>query len=98
MLEMQCMGCMEMYDGDLNACPHCGFKESEYKRIGYHLAPHSTLLDTYIVGKAIGYGGFGVTYVGYNAILEKKVAIKEYLPGEFATRSPGDTTVTAFTG
>ena len=97
-METQCMGCMEMYDYDLDACPHCGFKESEYKKIGYHLAPHSTLVDTYVVGKAIGYGGFGVTYVGYNAILEKKVAIKEYLPGEFATRSPGDTTVTAFTG
>ncbi|MBE5954099.1 MAG: PASTA domain-containing protein [Lachnospiraceae bacterium] len=97
-METQCMGCMDMYDYELEACPHCGFKESEYKRIGYHLALHSTLADTYIVGKAIGYGGFGVTYVGYNAILEKKVAIKEYLPGEFATRSPGDTTVTAFTG
>ena len=97
-METQCMGCMEMYDYELDTCPYCGFKESEYKRIGYHLAPHSILVDTYIVGKTIGYGGFGVTYVGYNAILEKKVAIKEYLPGEFATRSPGETTVTAFTG
>ncbi len=98
MLEAQCMGCMGMYDYELDTCPHCGFKESEYKKIGYHLKPHTTLADTYIVGKSIGYGGFGITYVGYNAILEKKVAIKEYLPGEFATRNPGENTVTAFTG
>ncbi len=97
-MDIQCMGCMGMHDVEIDKCPHCGFKESEYKSIGYHLPIHSTLVDTYIVGRAIGYGGFGVTYVGYNAILDKKVAIKEYLPGEFATRSPGEATVSVFTG
>lgn len=95
---MRCMGCMEMHDGSHQVCPYCGFDESEYKKIGYHLPLHTTLVDTYIVGKALGYGGFGVTYVGYNAILEIKVAIKEYLPGEFATRGPEDTAVRTFSG
>ncbi|MBE5932153.1 MAG: hypothetical protein E7263_01880 [Lachnospiraceae bacterium] len=24
-METQCMGCMEMYDYELETCPHCGF-------------------------------------------------------------------------
>ena len=51
-----------------------------------HIKPGTVLKDRYIVGKTIGYGGYGVTYIGYDAKLERKIAIKEYLPSEFATR------------
>lgn len=37
----------------------------------------------YIVGKVIGNGGFGVTYIGYDPVLNQKIAIKEYLPENF---------------
>ena len=56
------------------------------------------LLDRYLVGKVIGYGGFGVTYIGWDSILQQRVAIKEYLPSEFATRSMGQADVTVFGG
>ena len=66
----------------------------------YHLTPRGTVIGgKYIVGKAIGYAGFSVTYIGYDLdSIDKKVAIKEYMPSEFATRSPGSSQVVIFTG
>lgn len=97
-MEKLCMGCMELYADTSNVCPHCGYMEGTAPKEAYHLIPGTVLDGKYIVGRAIGYGGFGVTYIGYNAVLEQKVAIKEYLPGEFATRCAGTEEVTIFTG
>ena len=92
-----CMGCMEYYDDRFDICPCCGYVDGTKANESYHLAPGTVIQGKYIVGKSIGYGGFGVTYIGYDPVLERKVAIKEYLPGEFATRSEGDTSVSVFT-
>ena len=62
------------------------------------MQPGTLLHDRYIVGRVLGYGGFGVTYIGWDGKLEQKVAIKEYLPGEFSTRMPGQSQVTVFNG
>ena len=47
----------------------------------------SSLLE-YRLDAVLGAGGFGMTYLGYDTLLEKKVAIKEYLPIELAVRAP----------
>ena len=39
-----------------------------------------------------------MTYIGWDALLEQVVAIKEYLPSEFSTRMPGQTQVSVFQG
>lgn len=79
-------------------CPICGYAEGTKAKEAYHIVPGTILKKKYLVGKVLGYGGFGVTYIGYDAVLEKKVAIKEYLPSEFATRMPGQQTLSVFTG
>ena len=38
----------------------------------------------YRIGTVLGQGGFGVTYQALDTNLDKLVAIKEYLPKDFA--------------
>ena len=96
-MEKQCYGCFENHADNLDMCPRCGY-EGEGAEEALHLSPGRTLKDVYLVGKVLGYGGFGVTYLGWNTTLEQRVAIKEYLPNEFATRMPDQTQVTIFNG
>ena len=94
----RCLGCMELYGDEFNICPHCGFVVGSVPEEPIHMVPGTVLLDRYIIGKVLGFGGFGVTYIAWDKKLEQKVAIKEYLPGEFSTRMPGQTFVTVFNG
>ncbi|MBL8525522.1 MAG: protein kinase [Betaproteobacteria bacterium] len=44
-------------------------------------------LHEYRVDKVLGQGGFGITYLASDVNLNAKVAIKEYLPEQFANRT-----------
>ncbi|MBN9513082.1 MAG: protein kinase [Alphaproteobacteria bacterium] len=50
--------------------------------------PVGTRLGDYRLDAVIGHGGFGITYRAFDTQLAKFVAIKEYLPVEFAMRRP----------
>ncbi len=97
-MNRRCMGCMELFEAEFDVCPHCGYVVGTPAEEAIHMEPSTLLHDRYIVGRVLGYGGFGVTYIGWDGKLEQKVAIKEYLPGEFSTRMPGQTQVTVFNG
>lgn len=97
-MSKRCMGCMELYDDKFDICPHCGFCEGEKAEEAIHMDPGTLLHNRYIIGRVLGYGGFGVTYLGWDGKLQIKVAIKEYLPSEFSSRIPGQTVVTVFSG
>ncbi len=49
--------------------------------------PLPSMLAEYRLDAILGAGGFGMTYLGCDANLQKKVAIKEYLPVELAVRA-----------
>ena len=93
-----CLGCFERIKNDAAVCPYCGFKEGSPPEEAVHMEPGTLLADRYIIGRVMGYGGFGVTYIAWDKRLEKKVAIKEYMPSEFSTRMPGQTKITIFNG
>ena len=72
----RCMSCMKPISTEV--CPHCGFSGEAQPE---HALPYGTILrGRYLVGKVLGQGGFGITYVGWDLALEQKVAIKEYYP------------------
>ncbi|HSC47612.1 MAG TPA: TonB family protein [Gammaproteobacteria bacterium] len=43
-------------------------------------------LQEYLIGRLLGHGGFGLTYLAQDTNLNSLVAIKEFLPQEFAVR------------
>ncbi len=56
--------------------------EQEYRQalpVGYHL-------ENYRLAEVLGVGGFGITYRAEHTTLGLNVAIKEYLPSDFAVR------------
>ena len=94
----RCMGCMQTYEAIDEMCPICGYIEGTPAKEAYHIRPGSLLHDRYTVGRAIGFGGFGITYIAWDNKLMQRVAIKEYMPSEYATRVPGNLTVTIYDG
>lgn len=57
-----------------------------------HILPSGTRLSDYELKGVLGRpGGFGVTYLAQDVHLGLQVAIKEYLPADFARRADGQT-------
>src|ERR1700722_16057437 len=54
--------------------------------------PDGYRLGKYVIKGVLGSGGFGITYLAEDTSLRRRVAIKELLPGDFATRV-GEATV-----
>lgn len=88
-----CENCFEKVTGAV--CSACGFNSSDSAPDPSMLAPGSVLLNRYVIGRVIGKGGFGITYLAYDAMVCKKIAIKEYFPYGLAQRMPGSTNVSA---
>ena len=85
MEQKRCYGCMKLKP-DSPVCPYCGYDE----RIPGepHRLPAGTVLkEQYLVGKVLGQGGFGITYLGWDLYLDIPVAIKEYYPSGIASRN-----------
>ena len=58
-------------------CRHCGYDPALDLPLPYFLRPGAILNGKYVIGKALGQGGFGITYIAWNLALDTKVAIKE---------------------
>ena len=87
----RCPYCMKQSESVI--CPHCG-KSAD-------ISPNSSMLPVgsvinggsgqqYQIGAPLGQGGFGITYVGLDCTLGRRVAVKEYflLYVEFAINHP----------
>ena len=82
-----CYNCFQEKPEGAGPCPHCGFDlEENEKKFPVALRAGTVLNGRYIVGRVLGQGGFGITYLALDTQLNAKVAIKEFMPGEIATR------------
>ncbi len=75
---------------ETDKCPFCGHKFGENTVNQRALKPNTMLNGKYLIGKVLGEGGFGITYLALDLILNLKVAIKEYFPLQFASRNVYD--------
>ena len=91
----KCLGCMEDLTG--YPCSKCGFDPRQTGNAEYALPVETILAGKYLVGKVLGQGGFGITYIGWDLALERKVAIKEYYPSGQVSRQPGTQQLTWYT-
>lgn len=95
---MRCFGCMaELPDGTA-VCPVCGYESGSGPQNAQFLEPGARLAERYLVGRVLGSGGFGVTYLAWDEVLGRKVAVKEYFPSSLSTRVSGQRDITVFTG
>ena len=86
----RCNNCFELMNDEFRACPYCGFIPGNPPKELFHLFPGKELSDRYIVGKVLGFGGFGITYKAWDKKLETVVAVKEYYPSGIVNRIPGE--------
>lgn len=61
-------------------CPRCGNDPASYQPASYHLPPGILLNDRYRIGRVLGESFFGITYLGMDTNLERRVVVKEYFP------------------
>jgi len=80
-------------------CSGCGNSPQSYKPEPHHFPAGQMLAGRYYVGRVLGEGGFGITYLGLDTKLKRRVAIKEYFPRTLVRRDASATrAVTCYTG
>jgi len=70
--------------------PPCPGRQPEERRPPEALPVRSLLDGRFLLGRVLGApGGFGITYLACDTVLQAAVAIKEYLPAGLAAREAG---------
>ena len=92
-----CEYCFSEIEENRDKCTHCSSEKNNSK---YPTAlPEGTILaGRYVVGRVLGKGGFGITYLCYDTRENKTVAVKEYLPDHLTHRNTGETQVSTYSG
>lgn len=85
--EKRCSSCMRLIPQDAGECPFCGFNEAYYQVEFYQLPIGHTLQNgRYQIGRVIGEGGFGITYIGWDSKFGQVVAVKEFYSKDIVSR------------
>ena len=97
-MQVICYNCFVEKTTD-GVCLQCGYSNIP-NIVSYPLAlkEGSILAGQYIVGRVLGQGGFGITYLAFDRKLGVKMAIKEFLPEGTAVRTDGISALTVYSG
>lgn len=93
-----CYNCFQSMPDGATVCPSCGYNASAQTGKFPMALPSGTVLNgRYILGRVLGQGGFGITYIAQDHKNGSLVAVKEYFPDTMAARTDGHS-VSAYTG
>ena len=87
---------MRVFSEEFELCPYCGYIVGTEASSKIHLAPGTILQGRYMLGKVLGQGGFGITYIAWDGKLDRAVAVKEYMPNDLASRIDGENEVACY--
>lgn len=82
-----CPGCLRDAEFENGVCAKCGFDINGYTVMPHHLVPGTLVKQRYKIGRVLGEGGFGITYIGIDTVLNLKVAIKEFYMSGYVNRN-----------
>lgn len=81
-----CMHCMEHIGKSGRYCNH-DHNSTSYDVPVHHIKPGTVLREKYLIGRALGEGGFGITYIGRDLTLDMRIAVKEFYPNGYSHRN-----------
>lgn len=85
----RCYSCFLPFSDEFMVCPHCGAVVNDHPKEPIYLYPGSVLENRYIIGEAVGQGGFGIIYKAWDNKLDTIVALKEFYVSKLVTRAEG---------
>ena len=68
----RCMKCMHDLSGGIAYCPECGRAYGSVHAEPFALKPGTILNGKYLMGEMLGQGGFGITYIGLDLLLQHR--------------------------
>lgn len=84
-----CAECFGQLKPNDPICPKCKFNNATLNNYASNgLEPFTLLESSYLLGRVLGAGGFGITYAAFDTYSNQRCAIKEYFPSHLATRNP----------
>ena len=87
-----CPYCMNAFS-EGRACPACGELPEHYVSAPHQLPAGTILAGRYLLGRVLGEGGFGITYLAFDLKEGRKVGIKEHFPRDKVRRMDMGATV-----
>ena len=67
----RCVGCMKPLTAE-GRCAYCGLQQDKYRPIPRCLRPGMCLRDRYVLGRVLGEGSFGISYIAWDCLLRSE--------------------------
>lgn len=81
-----CANCMNKTEGQ-ERCPYCDYLQKDANASTRHLPPGTMLAERYVLGRVLGQGSFGITYIAMDTLFESVIAVKECFPRNHVYRN-----------
>lgn len=91
-----CMNCMSDTAGKTE-CPNCGFRSAELQ-MNCALPYRTKLQQRYLVGRGKQSNGEGITYIGFDTVLNIPIELREFFPQTLCERTENGADIRVFGG